>query len=295
MAAKPRYTAVLGLLTGALVWGLIWYPYRVLDAQGLSGVAATLATYSVAMVLALVVFRRQLARSRRPDLLLLLIALASGWTNLAYVLGMLQGEVMQVLLLFYLAPLWTVLFARLILRERPGIVGLLVVALSLAGAVTMLWRPGLRIPVPDTPAEWFGLSAGVTFALLNVLVRKASQHPIPVKATAAFAGVVVIALGLLPLVAPAAPASGELTGGGMLWLVPVIGLVLFAANVAVQHGLDHLSANQAIVILLTELIAAAASAFLLAGETMRWSEWLGGAMIVAATLLSGRLSSETRH
>lgn len=285
---------MLGLLTGALVWGLIWYPYRLLDTQGLSGLTSTLATYAVAGCLALAVFRGRVAGLLRPDLLLVLIALASGWTNLAYVLGMLQGEVMQVLLLFYLAPLWTVLFAHLLLRERPGAVGLLVVALSLAGAVTMLWKPGLRVPVPHTAAEWFGLSAGVTFALMNVLVRKANQHPIPVKATAAFAGVVLLALALLPLGAAPGAGPGAWTHGSALWLVPVLGLVLFAANVAVQHGLDHLSANQAIVILLTELIAAALSAYVLAGETMRWNEWVGGAMIVAATLLSGRLSPADR-
>jgi drug/metabolite transporter (DMT)-like permease len=44
------------------------------------------------------------------------------------------------------------------------------------------------------------------------------------------------------------------------------------------------------VILLSELVVAAVSAYLLAGETMRWNQYAGGAMIVAATLLSGRLS-----
>ena len=73
-------------------------------------------------------------------------------------------------------------------------------------------------------------------------------------------------------------------------MVPTLGLVLLATNVSVQHGLTHLSANQAIVILLSELVVAAVSAYVLAGETMRWNQYAGGAMIVAATLLSGRLS-----
>ena len=42
--------------------------------------------------------------------------------------------------------------------------------------------------------------------------------------------------------------------------------------------------------MLSELLAAAASAYLLVDEAMRWSDWAGGAMIVAASLLSGRLS-----
>lgn len=288
--AKNKLSAVLGLLTGALVWGLIWYPYRALDASGASGLHATLITYALALGLSLLLFRRQLAPLLRPDGILVLIALASGWTNLAYVLGMVHGEVMQVLLLFYLAPLWTVLLARLLLGERPGLTGVLIVLLSLAGAATMLWEPGFRIPIPHTRAEWFGLSAGLTFALSNVLIRKAAHHPIPVKSTAAFAGVTVIALAMLPL--EGGPAAGwqAFAAGTALWMLPTLGLVLLATNVAVQHGLNNLSANQAIVILLAELVVAAVSAYFLAGETMRWNEWAGGAMIVAATLLSGRLA-----
>jgi drug/metabolite transporter (DMT)-like permease len=288
--AKNKLSAVLGLLTGALVWGLIWYPYRVLDASGASGLHATLITYALALGLSLLLFRRQLAPVLRPDGILVLIALTSGWTNLAYVLGMVHGEVMQVLLLFYLAPLWTVLLARLLLGERPGLTGVLIVLLSLAGAATMLWEPGFRIPIPHTRAEWFGLSAGLTFALSNVLIRKAAHHPIPVKSTAAFVGVTVIALAMLPL--EGGPAAGwqAFAAGTALWMLPTLGLVLLATNVAVQHGLNNLSANQAIVILLAELVVAAVSAYFLAGETMRWNEWAGGAMIVAATLLSGRLA-----
>jgi drug/metabolite transporter (DMT)-like permease len=289
--AKNTLSAVLGLLTGALVWGLIWYPYRILEDAGVSGVTATLITYAIALGLALVVFRRHVVALLRPDAILVLIGLAAGWTNVAYVLGMLHGEVMQVLLLFYLAPLWTLLFARVLLGERPGMTGFLIILLSLAGAGTMLWQPGLRIPLPHTGAEWFGLSAGFTFAVSNVLIRKASHHPIAVKSMAAFAGVGAIALALLPFAAAPLPAWPELAGGSALWLLPTLGLVLLSTNLAVQHGLDHLSANQAIVILLSELIVAALSAYLLAGESMRWNEWAGGAMIVGATLLSGRLSA----
>lgn len=283
-------TAIGGLLTGALVWGLIWYPYRELEEAGVSPAAATLASYAVALVLSLVLFRDQLRGLLRADWLLLAIALSSGWTNLAYVLGMVHGEVMQVLLLFYLAPLWTVFFARLLLRERAGLVGLLVVLLSLAGAVLMLWTPGLSLPLPDSAAEWFGLTAGITFALANVLIRKAHHQSIRLKAVAVFAGVVVVALAVLPF--EGAFAASAVAAPASLLLVAGIGVVLLVANLAVQHGLTHIAANQAIVILLSELIVAAVSAYVLAGESMHWNQWLGGTMVVAATLLSGRLGEQ---
>lgn len=285
---KSKASAIAGLLTGAVVWGLIWYPYRLVEQAGISAATATLASYAVALLLALAMFRDQLRGLLRADWLLLAIALSSGWTNLAYVLGMVHGEVMQVLLLFYLAPLWTVLFARLLLNEHAGPVGLLIVLLSLVGAGMMLWTPGLRAPLPDTAAEWFGLSAGITFALANVLIRKASGQSIRLKSIAVFAGVVLVASAVMPfeghLPQPAALPAATLA------LLAVLGVVLLMTNLAVQHGLTRVAANQAIVILLFELVVAALSAYVLAGETMRWNQWAGGGLIVAATLLSGRLS-----
>lgn len=286
-----KASAVAGLLTGALVWGLIWYPYRLLEEAGVRGTVSTLITYSVALAAACILFRRHLRALCRPDPLLILIGLSAGWTNLGYVLGMIHGPVMQVLLLFYLAPLWTVVFAALLLGERPGFMGLLVILLALAGAATMLWQPGTNLPVPRSAAEWFGLSAGVGFALSNVLIRKARHLEIPVKAVAVFAGVVTTAMVVAAL--EGTPPGGSLRAGPeVLLLLVVVGLVIFATNLAVQHGLMRVSANRAIVLLLSELVVAAVSSYVLASEAMHWNQWTGGAMIVAATLLSGRLGQE---
>src|SRR4051812_40387325 len=104
------------LLAGAALWGVVWFPYRLLAHAGIDGIWATLATYGIAFVVGSVVFRKHFPR--RVGGLAMLMGAAIGWSNLAYVLGVLEGEVMRVLLLFYLAPLWTVPIARLLLDER---------------------------------------------------------------------------------------------------------------------------------------------------------------------------------
>ena len=43
--SNPDRAAVAALLTGAIVWGLIWYPYRALAGLGISGVASATLTY----------------------------------------------------------------------------------------------------------------------------------------------------------------------------------------------------------------------------------------------------------
>jgi drug/metabolite transporter (DMT)-like permease len=278
-------TAIVALVIGATVWGLIWYPYRVLETAGISGALATTLTYAVALAIGLMLFRRRL-HGHGIDAWLVAIALASAGCNFGYVLAMLQGAVMRVLLLFYLAPLWTVLLARLLLGERITPAGAGVVALSLAGAVTMLWHPELGTPWPRAGAEWLGLAAGFLFALANVLIRRASHYPIELKTLAVFAGVVLVGLGYLALAGDSPPAAVAVADWGLLVLV---GLVLLAVNLVVQYGLTRVAASRAIVIFLFELVVAAAAAWWLAGEAMGPREWVGGLLIVGASLFSARL------
>lgn len=141
MTAKKNNVAVVScLLTGALVWGLIWYPYRVLQTAGVGGALASFLTYFIALLPALLLFRSRRAQLRKSPGLLVAMAFAAGFCNLGYVLAMIHGEVVRVMLLFYLAPLWTLIFSRLLLGERAGPAGYVVIALSLAGAIVMLWH-----------------------------------------------------------------------------------------------------------------------------------------------------------
>ena len=286
-AHRETRVAVSALVCGALVWGLIWYPYRILRDSGVDGVVASTATYGVALVLGLLFFRHALGKFV-PSWTLFWLGLAAGACNLGYVLATLSGEVMRVLLLFYLAPLWTVVLSRVLLGERLNRFGFFVVALSLAGALTMLWQPRIGLPVPQDSADWFGLGAGFSFALFNVLSRRAHSVSIELKSLAAFFGVVL--LGLLLLLAGVGHV--QMPSANSAWvLIAVIGCVLLMANLIVQYGLARVAANRAIVIMLSEVGFAALAAWLLAGEAPGLREWAGGAMILAASFFSGEIEN----
>ncbi len=145
--------------------------------------------------------------------------------------------------------------------------------------------------MPQNRAEWLGLSAGLMFALSNVLARKAHHLDVQTKSVSIWIGVAL--LSLLPILwAPSeAVALGTLAWSGWLWLL-VIGVAIFCITLTVQFGLAHTPANQAIVIFLFELVVAAISSYFLAGEFMSVQEWIGGAMIVAASLFSGKLEKQ---
>jgi drug/metabolite transporter (DMT)-like permease len=288
---KPFATApVLALLAGASLWGVVWYPYRRLAAAGLDGIWATVATYGLALVIGALIFRSHLPALRRMPAAAWLMGAAIGWSNLGYVLGVLEGEVMRVLLLFYLAPLWTVPLARLLLRERLDAWGALVIALAMTGAATMLWRPDLGLPWPASLAEWLGVASGFLFALGNVLVRRLDTMSDAAKSIVIWAGVTFAGLVHLPASGgPAAPALEAALANAPL--IAGVGVSLVAMSYVLQYGLSRLPANRAIVILLFELVVAAAAAYLLAGETLRAQDWIGGAFIVAACVASGRVGA----
>jgi drug/metabolite transporter (DMT)-like permease len=281
---------IAALLGGATIWGLLWYPYRLLEQADISGSIATAITYLVALLLGLAAFRKNLQGPRifgGKAHLLLWIGLCAGWTNLAYVLGVIHGEVVRVLLLFYLAPLWTIAFARLLLDEKLTLQGYLVIALSLSGAIVMLWQPQTGFLLPLSYGDWMGLSAGLMFALSNVLSRRDQFHNVQLKSLAVWAGVTLVALAytLFGEVATPAHISAE---SGLLLLA--LGLIVFGLSVMVQYGLNHVPANRAIVIMLFELVVAAIAAYFLTDEALAMKEWIGGAMIISASLFSAKMS-----
>lgn len=278
---------ILALLTGASVWGVIWYPYRLLNDAGIDGVASTVLTYLIALILG-GVFLGARVRSWRGGWPVVFLGLSAGWTNLAYVLAVIDGEVVRVLFLFYLAPLWTLVFAYYLLDERLTRGAFGVVGLALGGAIVMLWHPEFGMPLPANWAEWLAISSGAAFALTNVLTRRATQASILLKAFSVWIGVFVVAAAVSLIRPPDWHAVAQADATTWAWLA-VVGLSLFVATVVMQYGLTYTPANRAIIILLFELVVVAVSSYFLADEALSVREWIGGAMIIAASFFSERM------
>ncbi|MBN8759769.1 MAG: multidrug DMT transporter permease [Thiobacillus sp. 65-69] len=282
-----RPLAIASLVYAATLWGLVWYPYRLLGEAGVGGIVSSFFSYAVPLLLLGWLHGRAVAAARPRWTWLAAMGLAAGWTNLAYVLAVLEGEVVRVLLLFYLAPLWTVLFARLLLREQLNRAGWAVMGLAAGGAIVMLWQPG-DWPLPANRAEWLGLSAGFMFAASNVISRHLEGVAAGAKSTAVWAGVTVLTLAglaLNPAELDFAASAGVATWGLLIGVALLIGSMTYA----VQYGLAFVPANQAIVIFLFELVVAAVSAYFLSDERMGAQEWAGAAMIITASLFSGHM------
>jgi drug/metabolite transporter (DMT)-like permease len=217
---------------------------------------------------------------------IVLLSLVAGWTNLSYVLAIIDGEVMRVMLLFYLSPLWTLILAHFWLKEETHLAGIIAIVTSLLGAYIMLYDPLVSgFPVPRNTAEWLGLSSGFGFALTNVMTRKSVHLTLRAKSFAIWVGVIVVCLIAMPVMQ--VPLLSPMLLTPINWLVMVvIAVLLIAATLFVQYGVTRIKATRASVLFLFELVVAAIAAYYLTDETMNLYEWIGGALIVAASVFA---------
>ena len=273
---------LLALLYAASFWGFVWYPIRLLEGLGLSGLWQTLISYAAALALITLLRGLPLKSLTGQGRNAFWLTLASGWTNVAFVLAVIDGEVVRVLILFYLSPLWAALLGRWLLAEpiRPHTGFML--TLGLAGAVIMLWQPG-ALQTPVNRADWLALSAGVAFALTNVMTRRMQGVSDRLKTQLAWAGVVAIS-GLWLLVATL-PVP-HVTAAAWLGALALGVLGFFFSTLAVVYAVSRMPIQRSSVIMLFEIVVGALSAWLLAGEGMGWREWLGGTLIVGAGLIA---------
>lgn len=280
MASKPRLELipVLSLLFSATLWGVLWYPLRLFEERGLSGLWVVALIYGAALCVGIFVFIFRRYRFQ-PSWLLFSLACAGGWCNTSFILAVLDGNVVRVLLLFYLSPLWTVILGVVLLNETLSRFSRLTLLSAMCGALIMLWDADIGMPWPKDISDWLAISSGMAFALSNVLVRRMQEVMIWVKAISTWGGVFMVAGILLLLQHQPLPAVEV----DIVIYTLILGAAGFVAmTLALTYGVTHMPAHRSAIILLFELVAGAISAQLLTDEVVSVNEWAGGALIVTA-------------
>jgi drug/metabolite transporter (DMT)-like permease len=222
---------------------------------------------------------------RTPTLWVLV--LAAGTTNATFNWAVSIGDVVRVVLLFYLMPLWSVLLARLLLRERLTLFSGLRVLLALSGAFVVLAPEGGGWPVPGSLPDALAIIGGVSFALNNVMLRREAQRSEAARALAMFLGGALVSAVLATLLVRQGQAGWPpLLAPGWALAALSIGALFLLSNLTLQYGAARLPANATAVIMLLEVPVASGSALLLGGGQLTTSVSVGGLLILSAALLA---------
>ena len=277
--------ASAALVINAFIWGLSWWPFRELQGYGLHPLWATAGVFWL-VVVGMLVFFRGAFKALAANPVLWWLAVASGLTNVGFNWAVTVGDVVRVVLLFYLMPAWAVLVAWLMLGERPTRNSLLRLVIAMTGVLVVLKTPDSPWPVPQNGADWLALMGGLSFAITNALLRKFNHTPSSARMLAMFGGGALLATAVagLGLALQVLPAPSLQSAGTVVLLG--LGVAFIVSNAALQYGAARLPSGTTSLIMLTEILFASLSAALLTTADFSPRVLLGGGLIIFAALLA---------
>ena len=286
-APSTRWPTLV-LLFSASLWGLSWWPLQRLAAAGVQGPALAMLSYGLVGACGLPLLWRQRAHwTARPGLFLWMM-LVGGWTAASFVMMLAIGDVVREMLLFYLAPAWSVLGARLLLGERVGPRRAVGLALALLGAWLVIRAGGpLRLDSLSV-ADWLALSSGLAFAGNNLTARRFGAVPVTTKVLASMLGCALLSALSLAVLHQGLP---ELSAAAALGVLGFTLLWTFAGTWTTSYGVTHLPAGRAALLILSQLVIALVSASIASARLPSLLEIAGGALILTAAVVDATPAS----
>ncbi len=273
---------VIVLMGASVLWGLSWLPLKGINAMGIEGVTLIFAAYAILSLALTPWLFRQIQVLKTHKKALFLIALLGGGASLSFTYALINGEVIRVMVLFYLLPLWGVLGGRFFLKEEVDRWRWLGVILALLGAFLIL---GGFEALGGAPSwiDLIALLSGLLFSLNNLVFRAAQEVSVTSKIGVMFYG--CFALAALLLAGGVEEFPQDLSSSAWSALILYALLWLLVANAGSQWSVTHMEAGRSSIIIILELITAVLSATLIAGESMSVTEYVGGALIVSAAFI----------
>ena len=279
----------LSIFFSASVWGLFWIPLRYFDESGVYSLWAV-AYINVAASLIAVPVALYRGMFRREHLKwFFIMGLGMGAANIFYFAGIILSDVVRVIFLFYLLPIWATVFSKLLYGVPIGRKRMVALGFAIVGIWLLLGAGGW--PVPQNIGDVFGILAGMFWALGLTMMRGQSElDAFAVSASAlVFAAIMALILGtimhlVVPEIQPAIPSFD--TAVSILLPVAVFGMiVLWTTMVGQLWGAKFVAATTAALLTMSEILTATISTALLDASNLPWISWVGAGLILIAILI----------
>lgn len=294
--------AVVVLCFSSIGWGLTWLPIKAINALGLATPHLILIAFGTAAISLLPWMIKQ--RHTWLPILPLMLALAAlgGFANVAFQTAIAEGDVIRVMILFYMLPIWSTLGGKVFLKESIDPRRIVALLFCVGGAFFILeaWHFSWG---NFSWVDYLALGSGMGLAASNILFRFTAHIPLASKIGFMFIGCIVL-IGLLLL------GFSEAISLHTDWLTPPETLDNKAIPFAMSYGLiwlmlvtfgsqwavTRIEAGRSAVILVLELVAAVVSVVVLTQSQLQTHELIGGIMVLVAAILEGaRTEAKTQH
>jgi drug/metabolite transporter (DMT)-like permease len=271
------------LLISSVGWGLTWMPLHYFESRGLSGPSMVFIIFLSAVLVLLPVMLRQRRLWTGHLQQMALIALFGGFANLLFQNALFYGDVVRVMILFYLLPIWSVLGGRLFLGERIDGLRWITLVAAISGGILILGG----FEVFKAPPSWIDLMAigsGFAFAMNNLVFRASQELPLGSKVGAMFFGVVFFMGLYLSFESGISwPVEPDVIVYAALYGIAWLTLITFGT----QWGVTHLEAGRASIIIVMELVVAVISAVIILGQSLSVTEIMGALLVIVAAIVEG--------
>ena len=271
----------LYIIGAALLWGSLGPAARFTLQSGIDPLEISFwrATIAGALFAAHALARRRLRVATRDlpavgTFALLGVALLY-W---AYFQAVRDGGAALAAILLYTAPAWVAIASALWLHERLTARKLAAIAFALGGVALIATGAGNAGARATTPAIVWGLLSGLAYASYYLFGKRYFAR---YEAATLFA--VALPIGALALL-PAVPFADKSTAD---WMVLVFLAIVptYLAYLLYSLALARIEATRAATAATAEPVAAALLAYLVWGEAMRATGYLGGLLVLIGVIL----------
>ena len=278
----------MAAIYSGLVFGIYWIPLRALEQVGFSGIWATFTFNLVSsiVVLPIVIIGWRSFVFGRLKFHLICFGIGLGFT--LYASAFVYTNVVSVIVMFYMMPIWGFLLARWLIGEVITPVRWLSMLFGVGGLITILGIDA-GVPLPQNVGDWMALVAGIVWAYLSLTLLTDQHVQKPSHYAAGFIiwgaitsfvmGLVATSYGFEPN-----PSWSNLSTE-LVWLVPFAIIVIVPAAIATIFGPIKLNPGIVGLLFMTEISVAVVTAALWANEPFGWQQIIGVLLITIAGVL----------
>ena len=280
--------AVIVLFISSTGWGLTWLPLKALNEMGLNSMHLILIAFVSGAVVLFPWLFKQFRLWKKSIGFMVMIALTGGFANASFQTAIVYGDVIRVMILFYLLPVWSVLGGWIFLKEKIDAIRLTSVVMCLSGAFVILdiWHTSWR---GISWVDLLAIGSGMGLAITNILFRFTQHVPLMSKVTSTFVGCSVI-MGAFLLISS---ETTELPRNGAVTLAIAYGAIwLILITIGTQWAVTQMEAGRSSIIIVMELVVAVVSVAIITGADLKIHEMIGGLMVISAALLEGSRSED---
>lgn len=280
--------AVSILFASSVGWGLTWVPIKALHDMGMDSMHMVLISFLSGLVVLLPITIRQFPQWKPALPFMLLIAFTGGTANASFQNALAHGDVVRVMILFYLLPLWSIIGGRVFLGEQIDKLRALAVILCLGGASLVLdvWRHAWGA---ITWIDVLAMISGLGLAATNILFRFTPVVPHASKVGFMFMGCSVLIVASIFIM----PPNVSLPSGQAIMIAVLYGGVyLTMITLGTQWGVTHIEAGRSAVIIVTELIVAVVTSAAFTDAALTTINLVGVVLVMSAALLEAFRSDE---